>query len=112
MRSDIDITLSRLAQPRQLSRTRQAPNAMGRKGGADVDRLKQAAREFEALFLEQMVREMRDATPKSDLFGREKGEEIFQEMLDGEFVRLMTEAGGIGLANFILRSLAEKGITR
>lgn len=112
MRSDIDITLSRLAQPRQLFRTRQAPNAMGRKGGADVDRLKQAAREFEALFLEQMVREMRDATPKSDLFGREKGEEIFQEMLDGEFVRLMTEAGGIGLANFILRSLAEKGITR
>ena len=31
---------------------------------------------------------------------------------DGEFVRLMTDSGGIGLAGFLVRSLADKGITR
>lgn len=111
---DIDIALSRLAQRPELARARQADNFSRENGTAhsDSQRLKQAAREFEALFLEQMVKEMRDATPKSELFGSEKGHELFREMMDGEYVRLMSESGGIGLADFIVRSLAEKGITR
>lgn len=111
MRTNIDSTLSRLARRPELflqAKTRRGEEA----AELDKQRLKQAAREFESLFLEQMVKEMRNATPKAELLGREKGHELFQEMLDGEFVRLMTDSGGIGLADFIVRSLAEKGITR
>ena len=113
MRTNIDLTLFRLAQRPALSPARKANGEQG-KSAAEMDkqRLKLAAREFESLFLEQMVKEMRNATPESDFLGHEKGQELFQEMLDGEFVRLMTEAGGIGLADFLVRSLAEKGITR
>ena len=112
MRTDIDISLSRLAE--RPERARRVGASLKDKGAADADKraLRQAAREFEALLLEQLVKEMRDASPKSKLLGREKGQELFQEMLDGEFVRLMTESGGIGLADFIVRSLADKGITR
>lgn len=115
MRTTIDPTLSRLAQRPELFRTKHSvKTALQDKSGAELDkiRLKQAAREFESLLLEQMVKEMRSATPKSELLGREKDQELFQEMLDGEFVRLMTESGGIGLADFLVRSLADKGITR
>ena len=113
MRTDMDISLYRLAQRPEPSPARGAGGLKG-KDAADAGnlRLKQAAREFESLLLEQMVKEMRDATPKSDLFGEEKGRELFQEMLDGEFVRVMSDSGGIGLADFLVRSLADKGITR
>ena len=42
--------------------------------GVDVDktRLREAAREFESLMLEQMMREMRKNVPKSDLLGENK----------------------------------------
>lgn len=111
MRTNIDPTLSRLARRPELSL--QANGGRG-KDAAELDkqRLKQAAREFESLLLEQMVKEMRNATPKAEILGRERDQELFQEMLDGEFVRLMTDSGGIGLADFIVRSLADKGITR
>ena len=71
--------------------------------------LKEVAQEFEGLLIEQMVREMRKAVPKSPLLGREIGQEIFNEMLDGEFVRLMVERGGIGLSKFFLNSVQGEG---
>lgn len=113
MRTTIDPTLSPLARRPELPLARQAGGPRGGdKAELDKQRLKQAAREFEALFLEQLMKDMRDATPKADLLGRGRDQELFQEMLDGEFVRLMTNSGGIGLADFLVRSLADKGITR
>ncbi len=110
MRTDVDISLARLTRESALSR------GEGKRQKSDPAqeklRLQRAAREFESLLLEHMVKEMRTAMPKSELQGREPGQELFQEMLDGEFVRLMTESGGIGIADFLLRSLADKGITR
>jgi flagellar protein FlgJ len=67
----------------------------------DREKLKKTAREFESLLLEQMVKEMRSTVPQSHLFGKDPGREIFDEMLDGEFVRLMSERGGIGIADFM-----------
>ncbi len=84
------------------------PDAAGGKARpADLEklRLQEAAREFEGLLIEQMVKEMRDNIPKSGLFEKERGREIFQEMLDGEYVRLMTLKGGIGIADYMTRSL-------
>ena len=74
----------------------------------EQQRLKDVAGEFEAVMMEQLMREMREAVPKSDLLGREVGQETFQEMLDGEFVRLMVQRGGLGLTKQIFDSLAEK----
>lgn len=73
----------------------------------DPEKVKAVAREFEGLMMEQMVREMRRAVPKADLLGRQMDQELFSEMLDGEFVKLMTERGGIGLTDFLVQSLSK-----
>lgn len=121
MRTNLDLNLTRLVERPESSLARRADKLAGKLGslqdgkdGKDGEnlRLKEVAREFEALLLEQLVKEMRKAAPKSDLFGEEKGRELYQEMLDGEFVRVMSNAGGIGLADFIVRSFDGKGVIR
>jgi len=67
-------------------------------------RLHEAAKEFEGLLLEQMLKSMRKNVPESPIFGRNNGKEIFSEMLDGEFVKRITDRGGIGLADILVRS--------
>jgi len=78
-----------------LERLRQA-----REGGTEA-RLNAMTQEFEGLLLEQMVREMRKTIPESTLWEHQAGKELFDEMLDGEFVRRMTERGGIGIAEMM-----------
>jgi Rod binding domain-containing protein len=75
-----------------------------RREGEDFERFKQACREFESVLVEQMVKEMRTGDVKSKLFGHDSGMETYREMLDGEYVRLMTERGGIGLADFMIEN--------
>jgi flagellar protein FlgJ len=71
----------------------------------DRQRLQEVAQEFEALLLEQMIKDMRAGLPKSKLFGDDPGRDLFNEMLDGEFVRRMSQRGGIGLAAFLANNL-------
>ncbi|MDH4246617.1 MAG: rod-binding protein [Deltaproteobacteria bacterium] len=79
-------------------------NLKGRAGAAlEKTRMREAAQEFESLMIEQMIREMRKNVPKSDLFGNSKGQEIFEEMLDGEYAKNMVDKGGIGLADMLVR---------
>ena len=66
-------------------------------------RLKAVAREFESLLMEQLVQQMRKATPKADLFGKDNGMDTYREMLDGEYVRLLEDRGGMGLADFMVK---------
>ena len=47
------------------------------------------SQEFESLFLEIVLKSMRDAVPKSELMGRSNGEDIFKSMLDGEYSKQM-----------------------
>ncbi len=68
-------------------------------------RLKEVAKEFEALLVESMMREMRKNVPESPIFGRDTGREIFNEMLDGEYVRLIVQRGGLGIADLLVRQL-------
>ena len=79
--------------------------------GAERDnpqRLRAAAEEFEAVMLNLMVKEMRKNVPDSPIFGKDTGREIFNEMLDDQYVRLMTQRGGIGLADMLVRQLKGK----
>lgn len=79
-----------------------------RRGGGVPEReqLRAAAAEFEALLTEQLVSSMRKTVPESVFFNT-PGVKLFNEMLDGEYVRLMTDRGGIGL-----RGLLEEGFAR
>ncbi|MBI2400869.1 MAG: peptidoglycan DD-metalloendopeptidase family protein, partial [Deltaproteobacteria bacterium] len=69
--------------------------------------LKRAVADFESLFINQMFKSMRETIGKSELFHGGKAEDIYTSMLDTELSKNMAQAGGIGLANMLLRQLSD-----
>lgn len=99
MRTDIQVNIP----AGQLARRRGIGDAK-RRETPEFERFQRVAKEFEALLVETMVKEMRTGDMKSTLFGKDSGMETYRDMLDGEYVRLMTERGGIGLADFMVQN--------
>lgn len=67
--------------------------------------LKQAAKQFEALFLNMMLKSMREATPKDGLFDSDQSR-FYTQMLDQQLVQDLS-GKGIGLADMIVKQLAQ-----
>lgn len=70
--------------------------------------LKRAVADFESLFINQMFKSMRETIGKSELFHGGKAEDIYTSMLDTELSKNMAQAGGIGLADMLLRQLSDQ----
>lgn len=68
--------------------------------------LKAAATQFEALFLENVMKTMRDAAPADGLLDSESGR-MMQTMLDQQYARAMASRG-IGLADMLARQLGPR----
>jgi flagellar protein FlgJ len=68
--------------------------------------LKDAAREFETLFLDMMMKSMRTAASGHSLLDNE-GSRVFTGLLDHEFSRKLADQGGLGLANMLLKQLSQ-----
>ena len=71
--------------------------AQGRQG--QLADLKDAAHEFEAYFISNLMKVMRETVPKGALDN--KGGAYFYSFYDQEIGRLASEAGGLGLAKMI-----------
>jgi len=65
---------------------------------------REAARQFEALFMNEMVKSMRAATPSSGLFEDNAGTQLSTEMLDREYSTKLTGIKN-GLSEAILKQL-------
>ena len=65
--------------------------------------LKESARQFEALFLNTMLKSMREASPPGDLSGGQDGK-FYTAMLDQQLSQTMSQRG-IGLADYLLRQM-------
>jgi len=66
--------------------------------------LKGAAKQFEALFLNMMMKSMRDATPQDGLFDNQQTK-MFTSMLDQQLSQNMAQRG-VGLADMLVRQLS------
>ena len=75
------------------------------KAGAEKDQLMKVSREFESLFLNLMLKEMRATVPKFDPL-HSYAEETYQEMLDQELTKSMAQQKGVGLADMMYRQLS------
>ena len=77
---------------------------------ADDAKLKKACQEMESVFLNMLLKSMRDTVPKSELGGNNQRTQIIQSMLDTEMTRNMAAAGGTGLAAMMYRNLSNPGV--
>ena len=69
----------------------------------EAERLRNTAQEFEGMFLGMLMKAMRSTVGKGGLFKEGSDTQMYREMFDEEVGRAMAKAGGIGLAQMILR---------
>ena len=69
---------------------------------SERDRLREVTSEFEVLFLQEVLKSMRDSSFESGLVRKSEGEKVFQSMLDEQYSRFGTQSGkGLGLGEMI-----------
>ena len=73
----------------------------------DPKKIKELSKEFEALFLDFVLKSMRQTVGKSDFLNGGHAEELYQGMLDSEYSRLIAGKGMTGLSDMIEHQLLE-----
>lgn len=76
----------------------------GRAKDSSQKAMKEAAQQFEALFMQMMLKSMRDATIKSDLFSSDQLD-TYNEMYDQQIALHLSKRGSFGLADMMVRQL-------
>jgi len=71
----------------------------------DMAALKRVGQDFEAQFLSQMIGHMFADVKTNKMFGGGKGEEMFRSLLVDEYGKSIAKAGGIGIADQVVRSV-------
>ena len=71
----------------------------------NYDQIDAKAREFEAVFLAEMMKPMFESVDVDPLFGGGQAEDIFRGMQVQEYGKQIAETKGIGLADFVKREL-------
>ncbi|PTN39088.1 peptidoglycan DD-metalloendopeptidase family protein [Desulfonatronum sp. SC1] len=69
-------------------------------------KLREASQDFEAMFLHQLIKQMRATVPHHDPL-RGKGEEFWQSHFDMEMASVLSRSGGIGLGDMIFEQLRQ-----
>lgn len=78
----------------------------------DVATLKEAAKQFESLFTQMMLKSMRDANRglgEDSMFGSSQGD-FYQDMFDDQIALHLSKGSGLGLADMLVRQLTQPGV--
>lgn len=92
------------------------PNALGdlkrlARDGNSPEGLRAAAKQFEALFLQMVLKSMRDAVPSNSMFDSDQTR-LFQSLQDQQTAMNMAQGRGTGLAEVIFRQLGGEAMER
>jgi len=69
------------------------------------DAVREAAIEFEAVFLAQMLAPMFEGLKSDALFGGGPGEDMYRAMMVEEYGKAIARAGGVGIADMVQREI-------
>ncbi len=78
----------------------------------DPKALREVASQFEALFLQTMLKSMREASLGDPIFGNSDQHEMYQGMMDQQLALEMASGKGIGLADMLVRQLGGEDAAR
>jgi Rod binding domain-containing protein len=79
------------------------------RAGSGAERLRETARELEGVFLGQLMKAMRSTVGSGGLFKDNMDSQTYRDLFDQEVARNMAHAGGIGLADLVLRDQLLRG---
>lgn len=68
-------------------------------------KLKKSCQDFEAVFMNNLMKAMRKTVTKSDIFGSSKEEELFQDMMDTQICESAAKNSSIGIADMLYSQL-------
>jgi peptidoglycan hydrolase FlgJ len=95
-----------MAVPADLAMSMPVANArLSATAASAPDSVRQAAQEFEAVFMNTMLSQMFAGLETDGPFGGGQGEEMFRSLLIEEYGSNIAAAGGIGIADDIAREL-------
>jgi Rod binding domain-containing protein len=63
------------------------------------------AKDFESMFVSQMVESMFGESMGEEAFGTEETNDIYKGMMGQEYGKLISNSGGIGIADYVKREL-------
>ena len=73
----------------------------------NAERVKETAREFEAVFLSEMLKPMFEGVEVNETFGGGKGEEIFRSMMIDEYGKNIAEKNITGIQTQVMNKLID-----
>lgn len=74
------------------------------RGGGNAA-LREAANQFEAIFLQTMLKSMRDASMGDPIFGDSNASETYQDLFDKQMAMEISGGPGLGFADLLVRQL-------
>ena len=77
------------------------------KGASHSEALKEAAEQFEGLFIQQMLSAMRKTVPEDGLFSSAE-EGTFRDLADQQLAQDLAKSGDFGIAEALIRQLERR----
>lgn len=84
------------------------PEQPGPIKSAEMTQLRRAAREFEAVMVEHMLKTVRQSFPKSGFMPSGAGQSLYQDLADEQMAKAISRGGGLGLGDVIIRALTHR----
>lgn len=73
--------------------------------GLDTAKAREAAQDFEAVFLAQMLSHMFAGIKTDKVFGGGPSEDMYRSMMVQEYGKVLAQAGGVGIADSVMREM-------
>lgn len=71
----------------------------------DKQAMQEASKDFEALFIQSLLKEMRKTIPENKMFPKSNAQEMYEEMQDAELAQHMAKHQSLGLAEQVYQQL-------
>ena len=75
------------------------------RAGGSPDRARETAEAFEQFFIAQMLEHMFAGIPTDGPYGGGHAESVFRSLLNTEYAKVISDSGGIGLADAVQREI-------
>lgn len=63
------------------------------------------AKDFESLFITQMLEQMFGESVGTELFGDEESSDVYRQLMVEQYGKKISDSGGIGIADYVKREL-------